>query len=126
MRIAIQRIRATLFFRHGIRKRWHVSIRAKKRKKRHNSRRLRFQNSPHRNHLLAIRAVLRRYRPQCAGFSPDWDVDGDNPVVKVNWYQAVEYANWLSVQSDLEPAYAIDTLVRDTVLTKMNMTNSNG
>ncbi|MBL7792179.1 MAG: SUMF1/EgtB/PvdO family nonheme iron enzyme [Saprospiraceae bacterium] len=48
-------------------------------------------------------------------FSPGWGIDVDNPVVNVNWYQAVEYANWLSVQNGLEPAYVIDSLVQDTV-----------
>jgi formylglycine-generating enzyme required for sulfatase activity len=47
-------------------------------------------------------------------FSPGWGIDGDNPVVNVNWYQAVEYANWLSAQNGLEPAYTIDSLVQDT------------
>jgi formylglycine-generating enzyme required for sulfatase activity len=46
---------------------------------------------------------------------PTWGFAGDNPVVNVNWYDAVDYANWLSVREGLKPAYAIDSLVKDTV-----------
>lgn len=28
--------------------------------------------------------------------NPGWGTDGDNPAVNVSWYDAVEYANWLS------------------------------
>ena len=38
-------------------------------------------------------------------FSPDWGIDGDNPVVNQSWYQAVDYANWLSRQWGLKEAY---------------------
>lgn len=34
---------------------------------------------------------------------------GDNPMVFVRWYDAAEYANWLSEQRGLTPVYAIDT-----------------
>jgi len=30
--------------------------------------------------------------------SPSWGIEGDNPVLNVNWYEAVDYANWLSKQ----------------------------
>ncbi|MCE2820992.1 MAG: SUMF1/EgtB/PvdO family nonheme iron enzyme, partial [Saprospiraceae bacterium] len=40
--------------------------------------------------------------------TPGWGADGDNPVVNVSWYDAVEYANWLSEQMGLNPAYDID------------------
>lgn len=33
---------------------------------------------------------------------------GDNPMVFVSWYDAAEYANWLSEQRGLTPAYEID------------------
>jgi len=41
-------------------------------------------------------------------FSPSpWGIDGDNPVVNETWYQAVDYANWLSRQWGLAEAYVL-------------------
>jgi len=37
-----------------------------------------------------------------------WHIEGDNPVIKVSWYDAVAYSNWLSRQKGLSPAYRID------------------
>ena len=45
---------------------------------------------------------------------PSWGWEGDSPVVNVNWYDAVAYANWASESLGLEPYYAIDSLGRDT------------
>ncbi|MEO6038241.1 MAG: SUMF1/EgtB/PvdO family nonheme iron enzyme, partial [Saprospiraceae bacterium] len=45
---------------------------------------------------------------------PGWGWQGDHPVVYVNWYDAVEYANWLSGKLGLAPAYSIDALTKDT------------
>ena len=45
---------------------------------------------------------------------PGWNVDGDNPVVNVNWYDAILYTNWLSIRQGLEPVYTIDSIARDT------------
>ncbi len=38
---------------------------------------------------------------------PAWGWQGDNPIVFVSWYDAVQYANWLSERRRLKPAYAI-------------------
>jgi formylglycine-generating enzyme required for sulfatase activity len=45
---------------------------------------------------------------------PGWGWAGDNPVVFVSWYDAVQYANWLSAQRGLTPAYTIDQEQQDT------------
>ncbi len=42
-------------------------------------------------------------------FSPGWGLEGDNPIVNVNWYQATAYANWVSKQFGLDTAYVFDT-----------------
>ncbi|GJM32434.1 MAG: hypothetical protein DHS20C18_14350 [Saprospiraceae bacterium] len=34
-----------------------------------------------------------------------WGIHGDNPVINVNWYDCLHYANWLSNQKNLLPAY---------------------
>jgi len=41
---------------------------------------------------------------------PGWGWNGDNPMVNVSWYDAVNYANWLSQHRGLTPAYTIDTI----------------
>jgi formylglycine-generating enzyme required for sulfatase activity len=40
-------------------------------------------------------------------YQPSWGWIGDNPVVYVNWYDAIEYANWLSRKVNLIPAYDV-------------------
>ena len=47
--------------------------------------------------------------------APSWGKNGDHPVVNVNWYDAVEYANWLSGQWGLEAVYTIDKTKKDTI-----------
>lgn len=42
-------------------------------------------------------------------YSPNWGIDGDNPVVTVDWFDACLYANWLSPRFGLEPVYAVDS-----------------
>jgi formylglycine-generating enzyme required for sulfatase activity len=37
--------------------------------------------------------------------APGWGISGDNPVVNVSWYAAIEYANWLSGRMGVERAY---------------------
>lgn len=36
---------------------------------------------------------------------PGWGISGDNPVVNVSWYDAIEYANWLSERQGVARAY---------------------
>ena len=50
---------------------------------------------------------------QLACTAPYWDIQGDNPAVNVSWYDAVEYANWVSTQLGLTAAYTIDKSTRD-------------
>ena len=45
--------------------------------------------------------------------TPDWGIQGDCPVVNVNWYEAVEYCNWLSEAAGLEKVYEIDKSKKD-------------
>ena len=45
-------------------------------------------------------------------YSPSWGIDGDNPVVNVDWYVACVYANWLSRRFGRNPAYEIDSVGR--------------
>ena len=44
-----------------------------------------------------------------------WGYEGHDPIINVSWYDAVEYANWLSALRGLKPAYAIDSLQQDTM-----------
>ncbi|MEK7254024.1 MAG: formylglycine-generating enzyme family protein, partial [Bacteroidota bacterium] len=46
-------------------------------------------------------------------FSHSWGMYGDNPVVNVDWYDAVQYANWASEQCNLKPAYMINSTQQD-------------
>lgn len=36
--------------------------------------------------------------------SPGWGANGDNPVVNVSWFDAVDYADWLNKQFELDAA----------------------
>ncbi len=46
--------------------------------------------------------------------APGWGIQGDNPAVNVSWYDAVEYANWVSERLGLDAAYTIDKENVDT------------
>ena len=59
-----------------------------------------------------------QYRLYCAQAgkpyeAPGWGIQGDNPVVNVSWYDAIEYANWLSARMRLTQVYRIDKRNKD-------------
>jgi formylglycine-generating enzyme required for sulfatase activity len=43
-------------------------------------------------------------------YSPSWGVFGDNPAVYLDWFDACEYANWLSEREGKRPFYRIDSV----------------
>lgn len=43
-----------------------------------------------------------------------WDWEGDNPIVWINFYDAIQYANWLSQRAGLPVVYVIDKTQIDT------------
>ncbi|WP_373551161.1 SUMF1/EgtB/PvdO family nonheme iron enzyme [Haliscomenobacter sp.] len=43
-------------------------------------------------------------------YSPNWGIDGDNPAVNVDWFDACAYANWLSSRFGRSAAYKIDSM----------------
>lgn len=49
--------------------------------------------------------------------APSWGWWGDNPIMRVNWYDAIAYANWLSQRQGLQAVYAGD-LTSDNVIIK--------
>lgn len=54
-----------------------------------------------------------------------WPLTGDIPVVKVNWYDAVQYANWVSQQMNLQPAFQIETLNYEGIQWSDELKNKN-
>ena len=47
--------------------------------------------------------------------TPLWQYEGNNPMVYVSWYDAVEYSNWVSKQKGKIEVYAIDKTIQDAV-----------
>jgi formylglycine-generating enzyme required for sulfatase activity len=47
--------------------------------------------------------MTRRQKPSDEGWGR-----GNRPVINVNWYDAIEYCNWLSEMFGLEPAYYLE------------------
>jgi sulfatase modifying factor 1 len=50
-------------------------------------------------------------------YQPSWGWIGNNPAVYVNWYDAVEYADWLSRKMNCTPAYDIRPDDKDSLNT---------
>jgi formylglycine-generating enzyme required for sulfatase activity len=46
-------------------------------------------------------------------YSPSWGIAGDNPAVNLGWFNACEYANWLSLHEGRQPFYEIDSTAED-------------
>lgn len=42
-------------------------------------------------------------------YAPTWGIVGDNPAVHMDWFDACEYANWLSKHEGKRPFYKIDS-----------------
>lgn len=60
------------------------------------------------------RSISQRINKDSTGletdkYQPPWGWIGNNPVVHVSWYDACEYANWLSLKRGKKPAYSIST-----------------
>lgn len=45
--------------------------------------------------------------------APNWGIHADYPVNKVNWYDAVEYCNWLSRATGLDEVYTVHKNKKD-------------
>jgi formylglycine-generating enzyme required for sulfatase activity len=59
-------------------------------------------------YLLFCKAT-KREEPE----TPSWGRQGDNPVVNVSWYDAVEYANWVSERTGFQQVYSVDKKTKD-------------
>ena len=74
--------------------------------------------TPHRvrldNYQMATTEVtFAQYDAFCAATGREQPDDrgwgrGDSPVINVDWYDAIEFCNWLSRATDREPVYSID------------------
>ncbi len=70
-------------------------------------------------YITAKKRDIRRY-------SPSWGIAGDNPAVNLDWFDACEYANWLSLHEGRQPFYEIDSTKKsrsDWQVTLLNSAN---
>ncbi len=66
---------------------------------------------------LFCAALRRDVREKAVSF---WGYEGHDPILNVSWFEAIEYANWLSELRGRRPAYMIDSLQSDMVNTENN------
>ena len=57
---------------------------------------------------LALSLFASQREQELKDKAPSWGLKGDHPVVNVDWYEAVEYCNWLSQHLGLIPAHEIE------------------
>ncbi len=63
--------------------------------------------------LVLFCACAPEEAPPLRELVPPWGLRADHPVVRVNWYHAVAYLNWLSRKRGYAPAYRIDQQRKD-------------
>lgn len=68
-------------------------------------------------YITAKKRDIRRY-------SPSWGIAGDNPAVNLDWFDACEYANWLSLHEGRQPFYEIDSTEEDRSDWQVTLSNS--
>ncbi|NUN99172.1 MAG: SUMF1/EgtB/PvdO family nonheme iron enzyme [Saprospiraceae bacterium] len=68
-------------------------------------------------YITAKKRDIRRY-------SPSWGIAGDNPAVNLDWFDACEYANWLSLHEGQQPVYEIDSTGEDRSDWQVTLLNS--
>ena len=53
----------------------------------------------------------------------NWESHGNRPVILINWYEAIKYANWISTQKGFNNSlvYEIDTI--ENIILKANLEN---
>lgn len=52
--------------------------------------------------------------------TPEWGIYGNNPVVLVNWYDAVQYTNWVNKRFSLPEKYVFENQEFIAIKTKLN------
>ncbi len=84
-------------------------------------------------YLGAYEVTFSEYDEYCVDTGREKPTDngwgrGDNPVINISWFDAVEYCNWRSRKEELEPCYSIKMpwqTPKDSLRVKCNF-NANG